>query len=86
MSAEVRPVLLFCRKGIESAGENVSKMVFFNEIRKILMKALPGIGKTRRGRKAGSGTDQNRVGILKILSYFSYLLRVSSGRSDRPDR
>ena len=38
------------------------------KVRKILFKPLPAVIKSRRGGKAGTGTYDNGIGRLKLIS------------------
>ena len=52
---------------LKSAGVHIVKAVLFGKVGKVFVEPFAGIGEARRGGQSRARSDQNGVGVLKLL-------------------
>ena len=70
VAAPVGPMFLLGGKRIEARRVHVGEAVFPDEVGKVLLESLAGIGKPRRSGEPRTGTDDDGVGGLYGLVEF----------------
>ena len=68
VAAPIGPMVLLGGKRIEARRVHVGEAVLADEVGKVPLEALTGIGEARRGGEPRTGTDDDSVGGLQCFS------------------